>query len=146
MAWPGRSKTEPKPCLAMQWIVRAAVLFLGVAVLVGCSHLPAIVGTWKYTFPAPNPSNEVLFTTFNTDGTFHTERRASDRGDPVSRARGTFTFKGGQLTEEIDRPGTRGPVRGNERQVWTATISGDTLNETDESKLGARSMVWHRVG
>jgi len=132
--------------LATQWIVRAAVLLLGVAVLVGCSHLPAIVGTWKYTFPAPNPSNEVLFTTFNTDGTFHTERRASDRGDPVSRTRGTYTFKGGQLSEEIDRQGAAGPVQVHERQVWTATISGDTLTETGVKERGGESMIWHRVG
>ena len=126
-------------------MVKAALFCVASAVLSGCSHQPPIVGTWKHRLPEPNPGNVTMFTTFNKDGTFHTEGRDSDRGQPISRSRGTFTLNGGQLTEDIDRQGAEGQKDRHDRKVWTVAISGDTMLAVADPKLERGPVAWHRV-
>lgn len=104
--------------------------------LAGCSSGSGIVGAWK------GPAGAVtLFTTFDSDGTFHAEERDSDRGQPIARSHGAYTFKNGVLTEDFDRQSAVDPAVTHHHQSWTAKLDGDEL----DLAAGTASETWRRT-
>jgi hypothetical protein len=137
----GRIKPSLSPYTRAVW--RSILLLAGSALAAGCSHSSGIVGTWKQEVPQSTPSHIQMFMTFNADGTFHREGRDSDRGDPVSRERGTYRLEANQLTEEFETPAGSVRPASREVQVWTATVSGDSLVTLPQ--LGGRAIAWRRT-